>query len=312
MIRLIAVVQTAILLSCVGPVIAQDMLPPGLGEIAAAKRFVIGWRPERRPMSWQSKSAAEPDGFAVALCRHVAKAVRERIRSAHGVEIEIAFRDVTAAKDERFKALEEGRIDILCGTTTRTLSRAERFDIDFTLPIFLTGGVFVSSNTRGPRVRSLDDLRGLTLAVLPKTTTEAVLKPAVDRQGDVKLVYVESLSDGFACLTKPSCEVRRQDGQFVAMEVHALAGDQLTLLMEVRAAGLSERLWVSRDFFSFEPYALAVSSRRRDLRLMTDRVLSRLYRGDGIEALLTTYIAPVRGHVPQSLIDFYGLIAIPE
>jgi ABC-type amino acid transport substrate-binding protein len=74
MIRLLIAALFVLYLLRVSPLRGADALPPGLAEIAAAKRFVIGWRPEGRPMSWLPPGNAEPDGFSVALCRRIADA----------------------------------------------------------------------------------------------------------------------------------------------------------------------------------------------------------------------------------------------
>jgi hypothetical protein len=156
-------------------------------------------------------------------------------------------------------------------------------------------------------------LHGGVLGVLDDTTTSAVLEPRVDAQGDVTLVYLRSLSGGLRCLLDAPCPVRLRDGSRADVSLDAVAGDQLTLLRQRDAADLTaEEVWVSRDFFSFEPYALAISSERRDLRLLADRVLSQVYRGEEVKTLLSIYIERLGGNLPQALLNYYTIIAIPE
>ncbi len=74
-------------------------------------------------MSFLDKEG-KPIGYSIDLCKRIVAGVK----SAIGKEVNVEYIPVTA--NSRFDALVENKIDILCGSTTKTLSRSKR--VDFT------------------------------------------------------------------------------------------------------------------------------------------------------------------------------------
>ena len=86
-------------------------------------------------MSFQEKDG-KPSGYSIDICKLIVDEVKNKISG----EVVIEYVPVTA--EERFKALSDNRIDILCGSTTKTLSRGEL--VDFTQLTFGTGAAFMA------------------------------------------------------------------------------------------------------------------------------------------------------------------------
>ena len=120
-----------ILLICffASPIAAKE-LTGTLQQIKKSGQIKIGYRLSEPPMSFLDKDD-NPIGYSIDLCKHIVTEVENRI----GADIKVKYVPVTA--EERFQALADNKIDILCGSTTKTLSRSEL--VDFTQLTFVTG-----------------------------------------------------------------------------------------------------------------------------------------------------------------------------
>lgn len=220
--------------------------------------FKIGYRTDAPPYSFEN-NLGEARGYSVDLCRAIASSVR----GLPGLEkVTVKFVPVTA--ENRFEAVQDGRIDILCGATTATLSRREM--VDFSIGTFVDGAS-VMMMSGGPA--GFKELAGKKIGVRGGTTTEQGLRGTLkDLSVSADVVPVKSHLDGLAMLEKG--------------ELSAYFADRAILVFLKIGSPSSEKLRIATEHFSFEPYALAVRRGEDDFRLVVDRVLSRLYRGGGI------------------------------
>jgi ABC-type amino acid transport substrate-binding protein len=175
--------------------------------------------------------------------------------------------------EDRFQAVQDGRIDILCGATTQTLSR--RRLVDFSLFTFIDGaGVMLHRD--GPE--DFEGLAGKKVGVRGATTTEQALRNTLAKLSlDAEVVTVGSHDDGLAKLE--------------ASEIQAYFADRAILLYLLLKSG-AEDLWVSERQFTFEPYALALTRGDDDFRLLVDTTLSSLYRSGAIDQIFGTAFGP--------------------
>jgi polar amino acid transport system substrate-binding protein/glutamate/aspartate transport system substrate-binding protein len=175
-------------------VAASLLLLSGGGQAATLDRvkesntFRIGYRSDAPPFAFKD-ALGEPSGYAVELCRRVAL----RVKSTLGLQdMKVDYIEVSA--DDRFEMVETGKIDILCGPTSVTLSRRER--VDFSLYTFVDGAS-VLFREDGP-----DDFEGLAgkrVGVRSGTTTEeALVRSLKQLKIDAEVVAVKSHQDGLA------------------------------------------------------------------------------------------------------------------
>ena len=229
-----------------------------LDRVRTTGVFKIGYRTEAAPYSYKSQ-LGEAAGYSVDLCRAVAVDLKKKLNLA---EISIEYVPVTA--EDRFEAVQKGRIDILCGATTATLSRRKL--VDFSLATFVDGAS-VMLTADGPG--GFNELSGKSVGVRGGTTTEEGLRKTLAKLSvDAKVVPVKSHDEGLAKL---------QNG-----EVSAYFADRGILMYLMASSAKPEALRVSADYFSFEPYALALPRGDEEFRLEVDRTLSHLYRSGAI------------------------------
>jgi len=233
------------------PLMAQE-LTGTLQQVQKTGKIKIGYRHAHPPMSYLGKDD-NPVGYSIDLCRHIVNEIKNKI----GSEIDIEFVPVTA--ENRFHALSENKIDILCGATTKTLSRSEV--VDFTQLTFVTGASFMT--LKGKKIRN--NFEGKKIGVIKSTTTAVALKKLLQETStDAEIVLLNSSAEGLSALKKEKIDV--------------FSADQIVLIGLALSIDNPDSFSILPDLFSFEPFAFAVRRNDADFRLIADRVISRLYR----------------------------------
>ena len=247
----------------------------------------LGYRVDAAPHSYKD-AIGQPAGYSVALCQSVATDIADEVDRS-----ELAVEYVPVGTADRFTALQEGRIDILCGATTATLAR--RAMIDFSIPTFIDGaGVLLRAD--GPD--RFDALAGRNVGVRAATTTEDALRNTLQRQAmDATVVPVESHEDGLARLE--------------AGEIDAYFADQAILIFLMVGSDDPESLKLGEGQFTLEPYALGLPHGDDDLRLAVDTSLSRLYRSGEVDRIFRNSFG-ANATQSEMLRALYVISALPE
>jgi ABC-type amino acid transport substrate-binding protein len=247
--------------------------------------FKIGYREDAAPFSFKNE-LGEPAGFSVELCRLVGMQVKQAL----GLD-EIAVEYVPVGTEDRFQAVQDGRIDILCSADTVTLSRREL--VDFSLLTFLDGAAVL---LRADAPEDLSGLAGQKIGVRDATTTEDAVREALaELDLTAEVVTVASYDEGLAKLE--------------AGDIAAYFGDQAILIFLASRSEAPEKLKLSNRQFTFEPYALALARGDSEFRLLVDRTLARIYRSGTIDQLFTNAFGPNADPTPalQALYLMQGL-----
>ncbi len=235
-----------------------------LARIAETGEFRIGFVPDAPPLSFVDADG-DADGYSIELCRFVADAVQRELGLA---TMEISYVPLVTMA-QRLDAVQQGKVDIECGATTVTLSRRER--VDFTLMTFITGVAVLSRKENA--INTVDDVAGAKVAVLPGTTTEAVIREVIAvNEFDVEIVLINSHDEGMALLN--------------SSKVTGYASDRAMLLGQVfRSDNAQNEYALTRAALSFEPYALMIPRGDTRFRLVADKALASLYRSARIRRI---------------------------
>ncbi len=260
-----------------------------LKRIGETGRINLGFREAEPPMSFRDQDG-NPVGYSIDLCDHIAAAVKQALGRS---DISVNYVPVTA--ETRFAAIDSGDIDILCGATTKTLSRSER--IGFTQLTFVTGASLLS--LEATKVPDISGLKGRRVAVVSNTTTIVALKGALSATlVDSEVVPVPSAMEGMDLLDKG--------------EVDAFSSDQVVLIGQVLARKSGKKYFLSQELFSFEPFALAVKRGDVDFQLVADRALSQLNRSGQILKVYRKWFGRFAEKPTMALRALYQLNATPE
>jgi len=268
--------------------LAQDA-EPTLEKIARTGEFVIGYRADSSPLSYENADGA-PSGYSVDMCRRIAAGINALFADK---QIETKF--VRISTEERIAAVVSGKIDIECGSTTITLSRQEQ--VDFSLPTFVTGGSVLSLAASG--ILGMSDLAGKKVGVAKGTTTVEQLRDYLEENLiDAQVVIVDDRHEGMTRLNRG--------------EIDALASDQIVLIGQVIEAVDPRRYALVDEIFSYEPYGFVVRRNDADFRLVVNSAISQLYRSDQIGDIYYKWIGRIGISVPPVLAAMYQLNALPE
>lgn len=260
-----------------------------LDQIKQSGKIRIGYRVSEPPMSFLDQNG-KPVGYSIDVCSRIVTAVKTKLGNAN-----IAVEYVPVDSSTRFPMLTDNSIDILCGATTKTLSRREV--VDFTQLTFVTGASLLSLNSAP--VAGVAGLQGKKVAVVKDTTTIDALNGALKGALiDAEVVPVASAAEGLAAL---------QNGQ-----VAAFSSDQVVLIGLLLTNADPKNFAISNELYSYEPFALAVRRNDADFRLVADRVLSHLYRTGDVVQIYEKWFGDVQGKMPPALQAMYRLGATPE
>jgi ABC-type amino acid transport substrate-binding protein len=258
-----------------------------LDKVRQDKTLRIAYRDDAPPFSFADASGI-PAGFMVDLCRSVAKHVGEQLNIN---DLKVDYVLVNAAN--RFDAIENGKADLLCEPTSATLSRRER--VDFSITTFVDGASLLVAGD-GPG--DFGGLSGKKIGVLAGTTTEQSLRDTLASAGlTAEIVPAKTHQDGLAMLDKG--------------EIVAYFADRAILSYLASKSGDPSKLRLANNYFSLEPYALALAHRDDDFRLAVDRALSHIYRSGEI-SMVFAHTFGAQMQPSDTLKTLYSVSALPD
>src|SRR5258707_4065102 len=149
---------------------AQDS--PTLKRIQERGAIALGHREASVPFAYIDQNQ-KPIGFSMDLCLKIAEAAKAELKKA-----DLPVKYVPVTPQTRFALMANGTIDLECGSTTNTFSRQSQ--AAFTFTTFITGTKILVRKNSG--IKSVDDLGGTTLVLLPGTPNEQALKAYIDRR----------------------------------------------------------------------------------------------------------------------------------
>lgn len=274
------------------------LLAPSLGaaeqkdtleQIRESGKVRIGFRESQPPMSFLSQDG-KPAGYSIDLCVRIVNEVKNTLGKD-----DIAIEYVPVSSSNRFDALQNNTIDILCGATTKTIARGKL--VDFTQLTFVTGASLLSLKENS--VEGISGLQGKKVGVSKGTTTlDALSTKLKESVSDAKIVQFDSASAGMKAMIKG--------------EVDAFSADQVVLIGLVLTHEGDEKFAIAGDIFSYEPFALAVRRNDSDFRLLADTVLAQLNRSGQITPIYSKWFGKFTKKVPSLLQAMYILNSTPE
>lgn len=288
-------------LGLAAPAFAQDTgsaAPAGgsstIERIRSAGKITLGYYAEARPLSFRNNTG-DPDGYAVALCRLVAADLQKDLNVPN-----LATQFVGVEGSDRFAAVKEGRIDLLCGPTEETLAR--RADVSFSIAIMDSGtsvmlrkdapdvfrDALVGRDSKGdqqplwrgsPQVTAL---RERTFAVIGGTSSENRIKQARERlKVNSSIVSVPDVATGIRQVADGSAD--------------AFFGERTVLLDAIRRDASAGELMVLDRYFDHSPLSFALSRSDEDFRLAVDKSLSHLYTSGKVAEVYSQFFGKPDG-----------------
>ena len=262
---------------------AAGVAPRVVAHIDTLKRIrdtatiTLGVRASRAPFSFVD-AQREPRGYSIDLCMHVADAVKAALKLP---KLDVRFVVVTRAS--RIAMLNDGRIDLECGSTINTRERAG--DVAFAYTTFVSGVRLLAR--RASRVTDIDGLRGKTVVAVRGTPAAKLLRQANARRGlGLTILDARDDADAFAAVA---------GGRAVAFPMEDVA----LYALIAKAARPGDFAIVGR-YLSIEPRAIMLRKDDPAFLRVVDRALAKTFRDGEIGRIYARWFSTRELFVPMS------------
>jgi len=249
--RSICFIIASVLLLGFGPVSAQ----PTLEKIDKSGVIVIGTRTGSPPFAYVDKNN-EWVGFSIDL---VEKAILPALGKKLNKQIKLEKKE--SAPQTRIPLLTSNAADLIAETMTDTQSRRDQ--VDFSLTFFVTGAQFLVK--KGSPIKNIQSVAGKRIAAQQGSTNAKIIR---ERVPSAKLLEFPDQPAAFQALVQGQVQAYTNDGiQLAGLRAKAPRPDEWVVVGE---------------FFSYEPYGMAMRKNDSDFRQVVnvglmDAISSGLY-----------------------------------
>jgi len=241
--RALFVILGAVILGLAGtPAFAETTLE----KITRTGTLTIGTRTGSPPFAYVN-SRNEWVGFSIDL---VEQLILPKVSEKVGKPVKLEKKESTPAT--RIPLLSSGAVDLIAGTMTDT--RPRRDSVDFSITFFLTGAQFLVK--KGSPIKGIQDIGGKRIAAQQGSTNARIIR---ERVPTAQLREFPDQPSGFQALAQGQVDAFTNDG--------------------IQLAGLKAKApnpgdWeIVGDFYSYEPYGMALRKGDSDFRAVVNNGL---------------------------------------
>jgi polar amino acid transport system substrate-binding protein len=226
-----------------------------LEKIDKSGTLIIGTRTGSPPFAYVNKNN-EWVGFSIDL---VEKAILPVLNKKLNKQIKLEKKE--SAPQTRIPLLQSNAVDLIAETMTDTQSR--RDNVDFSLTFFVTGAQFLVK--KGGAIKGIQTIAGKRIAAQQGSTNAKIIR---ERVPSAKLLEFPDQPAAFQALAQGQVQAYTNDGiQLAGLKAKAPKSDDWAVVGE---------------FFSYEPYGIAMRKNDSDFRQavnigLMDALASNLY-----------------------------------
>ena len=267
----LAVVVTAALCAfgVAAPVLAQTS--GTLKKIQDTGTITIGHRESSIPFSYLDDKQ-QPVGYAMDLCAKVVDAVKGQLKMPN---LKVAYQPVTSAN--RIPLLQNGTIDLECGSTTNSVERQKQ--VSFGPTYFVINVSAVVKKNSG--IKTFADLNGKTVASTSGTTSIPLLRGYEKAKGiDFKELQAKDHAESMQLLATDRAQAFIMDDILLAGQIanQANPGDYMILSESLRT----------------EPYGMMLRREDPQFKALVDKAVADVFKSGEINKLYTKwFMSPI-------------------
>jgi len=257
------------LLACSLPLFAAAQTT--LEKVKQSGLMGVAYRESSIPFSYLDDKA-QPVGFGADICNKVVEEVKKATGRA---DLKVQLQAVTSAN--RIPLLQNGTIDIECGSTTNNSERGKQ--VAFATNYFYTGTRFLVK--AGTSVKTIADLAGKTVVSTTGTTNFKIIRNLnEEKKLGIELVGAKDHAESALMV---------QTGRALAFGMD----DILLYGLKASAANPAE-LAVVGEPIQVEPYAIMVRRDDPAFKKLVDDTLAALIKSGEFEALYKKwFLSPI-------------------
>lgn len=245
---------------------AQAQTASTLDKVKAAGFITVAYREASIPFSYLA-DGQNPTGFAWEICGRIVDEVKKATGRA---DLQVKTQSVTSAN--RVPLLQNGTIDIECGSTTNNSERGKQ--VQFATNYFYTGTRFLVK--AGSPIKSLADLKGKKVVSTTGTTNILVMRN-VNKEKNLDLDIMSAKDHAESALL---VESGRADA--FAMDDILLYGIKANSVNPASLAVVGEALQV-------EPYAIMLRRDDPAFKTLVDGTIATLVKSGDFQKLYTKW-----------------------
>lgn len=243
------------------PAVAQE-LTGTLRKIRDTGSITIGHREASIPFSYLDDKQ-QPIGYAMDLCMKVVDAVKAELKMPN---LKVALQPVTSAN--RIPLLQNGTIDIECGSTTNSVERQKT--VAFGPTYFVINVSAAAKKSAG--LKTLADLNGKTISTTSGTTAVPLLKKYEKTASiDVKEIYGKDHAESMQLLATD--------------RVAAFVMDDILLAGQIANQANPGEYMIFSESLRTEPYSMMLRRDDPQFKGLVDRTIGAIYKSGEINKI---------------------------
>jgi len=233
-----------------------------LKKIKDNNEIVIGHRDSSIPFSYLDDKA-QPVGYSVELCGRVVDAIKAQIGAP---KLQVKYQTVTS--QNRIPLVANGTVDLECGSTVNNVERQAQ--VAFSVTSFVVATRFIGF--KSANLKTLDDLRGKTVAVTTGTNTvKRVRELDAAHKLNLNLIYGKDHAESMLLVSSGRAA--------------AFFEDDILLTGLAAASANAADYALSTEGYSADPYALMFAKGDAGMKKVVDDTLIGLFKGGEIAKL---------------------------
>jgi glutamate/aspartate transport system substrate-binding protein len=240
---------------------AQD-LTGTLKKIKDTGSITVGHRESSIPFSYLDDKQ-KPIGYAMDLCMRIVDAVKTELKMPN---LKVNLQPVTSSN--RIPLLQNGTIDLECGSTTNSVTRQQQVAFGPTyFVINVTAAVKKASN-----INSLADLSGKTISTTSGTTSVPLLKTyEKTKNAEIKEIYGKDHAEAFLLM--------------VDDRVAAFVMDDILLAGQIANARNPSDFRIIPESLRQEPYSMMLRKDDPQFKALVDKTIGGIMKSGEIEKI---------------------------
>jgi glutamate/aspartate transport system substrate-binding protein len=243
---------------------AAGAAEPGgvLKKIRDSGQITVGYRESSIPFSYLDDKA-QPVGYAMDICGRIVDEIKKELKLP---ALKVNLQAVTSGN--RIPLVANGTVDMECGSTVNNAERQAQ--VGFSDTTFVVATRFVGRNA--DNLRTLDDLKGKTVAVTTGTNTVKRVRE-LDAAHNLGLTIVNGKDHADSMLLMTSGRVA------VFFE------DDILLKGLAASSPNPDDYALSTEAYSADPYAIMIPRGDPEFKKLVDGVIVGLFRSGEIDRI---------------------------
>ncbi|MFP5462008.1 MAG: transporter substrate-binding domain-containing protein [Gammaproteobacteria bacterium] len=241
---------------------AAQELTGTLKKVKELGAITVGHRESSIPFSYLD-DRQQPIGYAMDLCMKIVDAVKAELKMPN---LQVKLQPVTSSN--RIPLLQNGTIDLECGSTTNSVQRQQQVAFGPTyFVINVTAAVKKSSN-----INSLADLNGKTISTTSGTTSVPLFKAYKKTEtANVKEIYGKDHAESFLLMADDRAA--------------AFVMDDILLAGQIANSKTPSAFRILEESLRQEPYSMMLRKDDPQFKALVDRSVGAVMKSGEIERI---------------------------